>query len=240
MNVLAKILAISAADTILGEFFKTADNIQDIADAMGTAEFRAACEQENIEYQQLVEELERRPDLVDVNYFHYNEDAFRAFKNQLVDRNYVNLHNYLKEYETLRQEAATVGLNAAAFMPRAVNGDLMGTPKMFMVSFLKLRIEIQRRRSHADSGQELLWALKNIIAHNEGDVRDRKIRKIIKPKPKKNMLESNEEYKYAVSGLEKIGYKHGEAAQMVLQVVEDYPDMQTESIITYVLKHRRQ
>ena len=106
------------------------------------------------------------------------------------------------------------------------------------------KIRFLKNRAKEEPVLVLEWLVRNAVVYNDGKTRSRKIRKqvdkFIGVKKDPNLLiAENEDHQYAVKALTQIGYPRKDAVQMILEIAEENPDMSTEDLIAYVLKHRR-
>lgn len=256
MNSIAQAFLLTAADKTLDSVFSAAEDLSDIKNILQSQQFENYCKKQQIDHQKLLQEIQHRPEIEDTNHFYEYRDLSKVtmadmrILGQTIAQNPIKTELHV-EYRQLREQALNVGLNAAAFMPRSLNGSIIGTPKMIKYAFGKLKKEIDERTELAQNDPKvaLKYLLKKImhIVDNK-ELRDLEIKKAINSKTTtkeittktaKEMCEENEDYKYAVAALEQLGYQCGEAAKMVVEVAQNLPDPNVESIVAYILKNHR-
>ena len=149
MGALTNAFILSSVDEVLGDFFRSADNLQDIRDSLQSQEFRAYCNDADIEREQLLEQIEERPEIEDTNHFYEYDGAFAFLHCRgRCEKHSTACRELRGEYEKLRLEASTLGFNAADYMPRLRNGDIVGTGPMLFMALLKIMKLITAAKKH--------------------------------------------------------------------------------------------
>lgn len=141
-------------------------------------------------------------------------------------------YKFLDVYRDLKDRAAKVGLNAAAFMPRLVEGDIVGTPRMIEVALGVLAKSVHDREERAGENPKLAlqWMIKNIMAY--GTKKDKKqldemVEKLEHTVDTDTINDVNAQL--AIKTLTALGMQ--DAQKEVYGIVRDFPTMSAKSII---------
>lgn len=246
MGLFKDAFVLSSANTILGEFFDSAQSLRDIAGILSSQQAAAVLKEHGADINEVLGRLDR-PDIPGIDVFEsYRQDANYDLYEMNLRNNAIGCDDSKSKrtYSELMPMAAAMGINAAAYMPRIMTGSIVGTPKMMVSAFRDLRAAIQRRLNEAakDINKAMLWRIKGvmILSESEEDAKVKmlkEIRMMRMTKSEAGEIVLTEEYDMALTVLVKnLGYKKKEAMQVLVEMMLQDPDMTTDEIILRIVR----
>lgn len=226
---------------ILDQYFQQGQDLASIRRSLENDNLKSALGEMEISNAEFIDEINSDPDVEDINGFiFFDGRTDEMHRRSSSNTSLTNRAKFRAAYEKMRQEAAKVGLNAAAYMPRLINGDIVGSPDMIEDAMQNLQCDIISRKIDAISNPALAvrWMLKNMIrysakAENTG----------VERRTESNNAPAHdthdEEFDCAVKSLMKLGFREKEAQNRIEEFMRENPDItKADDVVFQIMKNQ--